>query len=423
MTQKIFKLPDLGEGIVEAEIVEWHVKPGDVVKEDQNIVDVMTDKATVEIPAPFDGTVVKINGEPGDILAVGSELIVFDTDAAGDAPAPAAKEEVPAKEPAMAEAAPAEAKPAPAKSPEPASPSTPPSGPVVNEQPLTSPSIRRRAAEAGVDLTQVPGTGPKGRISREDLDAFMKGAVRAPGAATPAANQKRTGTNEVKLIGLRRKIAQQMQISKRTIPHYAYVEEVDVTELEALRQHLNATRKDNQPKLTMLPFFMRALVKVIGEFPEVNATFDEEAGIITQYEAAHLGIATQTDNGLMVPVVKHAETLDIWDCASAVTRLAEAARTGKATMDELSGSSITITSLGPMGGIVTTPVINHPEVAIVGINKVAERVVPLNGAITTRKIMNLSSCFDHRVVDGYVAASMIQAMKGYLEHPATIFMP
>ncbi len=411
MAHHAFRLPDLGEGITEAEVVEWHVKPGDVVKEDDNVVDVMTDKATVEIPAPFDATIVSTTGEPGDILAVGSELLVFerDGDASAPAPAPAAPvTETPAPTPVAAPVAAPTPPPAPAKSPDAAS-----------ERPLTSPSIRRRAMEADVDLNVVAGSGPKGRITRDDFDAFVKGGGRV---AATSAKTKRTGVEEIKLIGLRRKIAEKMALSKRSIPHFAYVEEVDVTELEALRKHLNATRADGQPKLTILPFIMQTLVKVLREFPEANATFDVEAGIITRYDAAHIGIAAQTGNGLMVPVIKHAEALDVWDCANEVARLSTAAREGKAKMGELSGSSITITSLGPIGGIVTTPVINHPEVAIIGVNKIAERVVPLNGTITTRLMMNLSSSFDHRVVDGYVAAQMIQAMKGYMEHPATIFM-
>lgn len=417
MTEHIFKLPDLGEGITEAEIVEWHVKPGDVVKEDHTVVDVMTDKATVEIPAPFDATVVRITGEPGDILAVGSELLVFERE--GGAPAeaaPAPKKEEPAAAPKAEARAPA-AKPAPTPAPAPAAAPAPTS--VVNERPLTSPSIRRKATEANVDLRGVPGSGPKGRITRDDFDNFLKGGGRL---SASAGRTKLTGVEEIKLIGLRRKIAEKMAESKRTIPHFTYVDEVDVTELDALRKHLNDTRTDDQPKLTMLPFFMQALVKVLREFPEANSTFDSEAGIITRYEAAHIGIATQTSNGLMVPVVKHAEALDIWQSASEVARVSTAARDGKAKMDELTGSSITITSLGPIGGIVTTPVINHPEVGIIGINKIAERVVPQNGTFVVRSIMNLSCSFDHRVVDGYVAAQLVQRMRTFLEHPATIFM-
>ncbi len=413
MTEHIFKLPDLGEGITEAEIVEWHVKPGDVVKEDHTVVDVMTDKATVEIPAPFDATVVRITGEPGDILAVGSELLVFSRDGA----APAKTEPKPTEAPAAEKPS-----PAPAAAPAPATAKAAPAAAatsVVSERPLTSPSIRRKASEAGVDLRGVPGSGPKGRITRDDFDAFVKGGGRLAAASGKA---KRPGVEQIKLIGLRRKIAEKMAESKRSIPHFTYVDEVDVTELDALRKHLNETRRDDQPKLTMLPFFMQALVKVLEEFPEANCTFDSEAGIITRYDAAHIGIATQTSNGLMVPVVKHAEALDIWQCASEVARVSTAARDGKAKMDELTGSSITITSLGPIGGIVTTPVINHPEVGIIGINKIAERVVPINGTFTVRSIMNLSCSFDHRVVDGYVAAQLVQCMRAYLEHPATIFI-
>jgi 2-oxoisovalerate dehydrogenase E2 component (dihydrolipoyl transacylase) len=436
MSKFVFKLPDLGEGVVEAEIVEWHVKPGDVVKEDDNLCDVMTDKATVEIPAPQDGKVLAITGEPGDIISVGSELMTLELEGvaadeeieihphehveeakeakeAKEAP----KQEAKAPEPAIAEPAPA-AKAAPAAAPT-SAPEPKREGVVAPVRALASPAVRRRAAEAGVDLIQVPGTGPQGRVTREDFEEFLAGGGRTPAGK---GKVKRTGKNEIKVIGLRRKIAEKMQTAKRHIPHFTYVEEVDVTELEALRQYLNENRLPNQPKLTVLPFLMQALVKVVQDFPELNATFDDEAGVITQYDAAHIGIATQTDNGLMVPVVKHAEAMDIWDSAAEVARVSQAARGNSATKDELTGSSITITSLGALGGIVSTPVINHPEVAIIGVNKMMEKLVMENGNVVQRLVMNLSTSCDHRVVDGFVAAQAIQSYKALLEHPATIFM-
>jgi len=422
MTNFVFKLPDLGEGVVEAEIVEWHVKPGDVVKEDDNLCDVMTDKATVEIPAPHDGTIVSITGEPGDMIAVGSELLTLELVGGADTPTKPAKkpEAAPAVKKAPAAVA---AEPAPAVAAQAAQSAAAPEpqreGVVAPVRALASPAVRRRAAEAGVDLIQVPGTGPKGRVTREDFEGFLAGGGRASGGK---GKVKLTGKNEIKVIGLRRKIAEKMQISKRHIPHFTYVEEVDVTELEALRKFLNENRLPNQPKLTVLPFLMQALVKVLQDFPELNATFDDEAGVITQYEGAHIGIATQTDNGLMVPVVRHTEALDIWESAGEVARVSQATRSNTAKMDELTGSSITITSLGALGGIVSTPVINHPEVAIIGINKMQEKLVILNGAVVQRLAMNISTSCDHRVVDGFVAAQAIQSYKALLEHPATIFM-
>ncbi|HTW35785.1 MAG TPA: dihydrolipoamide acetyltransferase family protein [Rhizomicrobium sp.] len=431
MSRYVFKLPDVGEGTAEAEIVAWHVAVGDHVHEDQNLVDVMTDKATVEMTSPVSGVVVSLNGNPGDMAAVGAPLVELDVEGAGNAAT-------------NGHAAPAKpvAKPAPAK-PVPAKPQTPARaaraaelqapvaaraetrGAVVarapGTKPLASPSVRARAEELGVKLQFVPGTGPAGRISHADLDAY----VTSGGAISQARSggyARRDGVEEIKVIGLRRKIAEKMQESKRRIPHFAYVEEIDMTELEALRAHLNATRRTDQPKLTLLPFLMRGLVKLLPEYPQINARFDDEAGVVHRHAAVHIGIATQTANGLIVPVVRHAEARDVWDSAAEVARVASAARENKATKDELSGSTITITSLGALGGLVTTPVINHPEVAIIGPNAIVERPVVQGGQIVVRKMMNLSSSFDHRVVDGYDAAEFIQKLKGLLEHPATLFM-
>ena len=389
-----FKLPDVGEGVVEAEIVEWRVSPGDVVNEDDPLVDVMTDKATVEIPSPVAGKIAETNGQPGDNVAVGSELVVIAMD--GEHPAPVLS-------PPPAPELPAEIAPRPS----------------ADRRVLTSPSIRRRAREAGVDLSLVPGTGPKGRIRRQDFEAFLASQSRGQVVAPP----RRSQVDEIKIIGLRRKIAENMQLSKRSIPHFAYVEEMDVTALEDLRAHLNNTRSADQPKLTLLPFLVRALDKALVDTPNANATFDAEAGILRRHDARHVGIATATSSGLFVPVIKHAETLDIWKLASEIKRLAEAARDGRASKEELSGSTITVTSLGPLGGIASTPIINAPEVAIIGVNKIVERpIFDGAGRVVPRLIMNLSSSFDHRIVDGQDAAKLIQRIKTFLENPATIFM-
>ncbi len=423
MALHTFKLPDVGEGITESEIAAWHVKVGDVVKEEQALVDMLTEKAAVELPSPVAGKIVELRGNPGDKIAVGSALVVIETDAVGGAVSPDRSQPT---------AAPTTTKPDPsvggAVGPDRSRPTAAPTSAPAHHpdhKPLASPATRRRAREQGVDLSQVRGTGPGGRVTQEDLDGHASSAGNTGSAnvgRAMRAGEKRDGIEEIKIIGLRRKIAEAMQRSKQRIPHFAYVEELDVTELETLRENLNQNRRKDQAKLTLLPFLMRAIVKAIPAFPMVNARFDDDAGIVRRYAGAHIGIATQTPNGLVVPVVKHAEALDIWAAAAEVKRLADAARAGKATLQELTGSSITITSLGPMGGIASTPVINAPEVAIVGVNKIVERPVVFNGHIAVRKCMNLSSSFDHRVVDGWDAASFIQRVKQLLEHPATLFM-
>ncbi|KAA5801018.1 2-oxo acid dehydrogenase subunit E2 [Alkalicaulis satelles] len=454
MAEYKYKMPDVGEGVVEAEIVEWHVKPGDKVVEDQHILDVMTDKATVEIPCAVNGVVKTTVGEPGEIIAVGTVILVIEID--GTPPTEETEAE-PAKDGAKAESSPpppagevdgakrqteggnalaekpAEPKPS-TPAPSAASASTSPAGGggqsaatsrPSGERPLASPAVRQRALEADIDLAAVPGTGPAGRITHEDLDDFIASggrlASKAGGSGTLRA--PRTGLETIKVIGLRRKIAENMALAKRTIPHIAYVEEIDLTALEELRAHLNASRTEGREKLTLIPFLVAALVRALPGVPQANAHYDTENAVLTQYEGVHCGIAAATPKGLMVPVIRHAEALDVWQIAAEVKRLAEAARTGKATKEELTGSTITITSLGAMGGIVTTPVINHPETAIIGVNKL--QTLPrydAEGRVSPRKIMNLSSSFDHRIVDGYDAARLIQAVKGYLEHPATLFM-
>jgi 2-oxoisovalerate dehydrogenase E2 component (dihydrolipoyl transacylase) len=391
MARYVFRLPDVGEGIAEAEIVEWHVAVGDHIEEEAPLVDVMTDKATVELTSPVSGVVVERGGEEGQELAVGEALVVLETEGAVDAAPTPTTDEIPSPPPARASASPAAAAPEAAK-------------------PLASPATRRRAKEAGVDLAAVQGSGPEGRVRDADF-----AAARAPTLA------RREGVTDVKVIGLRRRIAERMVESYRRIPHYAYVEEADVTELEALRVHLNASRP--QSRLSLPPFLITALVRVLPDFPQINATYDDEAGVVHRHAPVHMGVAVQTDDGLMVPVVRHAEARDLWDLSAEIGRLAAAARAGKATREELSGSTITLTSLGLLGGIATTPIINAPEVAIVGPNKIVDRPVVRDGQVQVRKMMNISSSFDHRVVDGYDAAAFIQAVKARLEHPALLFMP
>ena len=414
MSRYVFKLPDLGEGTVSAEIVGWHVKPGDTVEEEQVLVEVMTEKAAVELPSPVGGKVISTTGAPGEMVAVGAELIVFET---GGEPTSA---------PAPATAAPA-AVAAPVSAPAPLPQAAPA---VARGRVMASPANRRRAHEAGIDLQQVRGSGPQGRILREDLEAHRRGApatgslAGAPaaaraGGASPAASAP---TEEIKVIGLRRLIAQRMSEAKRNIPHFAYVEEVDVSELEGLRRHLNGRLASGEPALTYLPFLVVALVRVLQDFPQCNAHYDAERGVIIRHRAVHVGVATQTPDGLKVPVVRNAEQRSLWGIAAEMRRVTEGARTNKATRDELTGSTITLTSLGKLGGIVSTPIINAPEVAILGVNRAVDRPMVLDGAVTVRRMMNLSSSFDHRFVDGYDAAAMIQAMKELIEHPAMIFM-
>jgi 2-oxoisovalerate dehydrogenase E2 component (dihydrolipoyl transacylase) len=431
MTRYVFKMPDLGEGTVEAEIVAWHVKVGDQVTEDQVMAEVMTEKAAVEVPAPVTGRVVSLTGGPGDMVRVGAELVVFDTEGGDDlAEPPRAAAPVPATSSAEAGRVP---QPAPTVAVEAARSGAQPAPTVAAEgsratRVMASPASRRRAREAGIDLAQVYGSGPHGRITRQDMDTALSGSVpaasQAPATARPASTlARRTGTDEIKVIGVRRVIANRMTDAKRNIPHFAYVEEVDVTELELLRQHLNARAPAGATSLTYLPFLVAALARVLEQYPQCNAWFDTERNTVIRHHAVHAGIATQTPDGLKVPVVRHAEARTLWDLADEIKRVSEAARSGKATKEELAGSTITVTSLGKLGGIVSTPIINAPEMGIIGVNKALERPVVLNGAITVRRIMNLSTSFDHRFVDGYDAAAMVQALKDMLEHPATIFIP
>lgn len=402
MSEHVFKLPDLGEGTVESEIAEWFIKVGDQVQEEDVVGTMMTDKAAVELSSPVSGKVLQLAGEPGDVVAVGAPLVVFETDGNAAEAAPAA---------AAVKAAEPVAKPAPARTAEPAD--APSSGKV-----LTSPAIRRRAREAGIDLAQVPGTGANGRILRKDLDAYLQQRLPDSSDIDPASS----ATTEVKIIGLRRMIAERMSQAKREIPHFSYVEEIDITELEALRRHLNASR-DGQRRLTLLPFLGLALVKALKSFPQCNTTHDRERELLIRHEAVHLGIATQTPDGLKVPVARHCERRSLDNLADEIRRVSDAARDNRSKRDELTGSTITITSLGKLGGIVSTPVINQPEVAIIGVNRAIERPVVHDGHVQVRRMMNLSSSFDHRFVDGYDAAAMIQMIKDLLEHPAQIFMP
>ena len=432
MAERIIKLPDVGEGIAEAELVEWHVKVGDIVREDDLLAAVMTDKATVEIPSPVEGEVTWVGAEVGDTVAIGSAIVKLKVAGAGGA-AEEPAEEAPAEKPIPAPAAPAPKaeKPtapiAPVKSAAPPPPppkaahasATPAQRRAPGEKPLASPAVRLKAREAGVDLRQVQGTGPAGRITHQDIDAFL---LRGPEPARGGGLVEQSAVTEVKIVGLRRRIAEKMALSKSRIPHITIVEEINVSPLEDLRATLNRKPTPERPKLTLLPLLMRAMVKALAEQPALNALYDDEAGIVRQHAAINIGIATQTPTGLIVPVVKHAEARDLWGCGIELARLAERGRDGTATRDELTGSTITITSLGALGGIATTPVINYPEVAIVGVNKMVVRPVWDGTTFVPRKMMNLSSSFDHRVVDGWDAAVFVQRLKELLENPATLFV-
>jgi 2-oxoisovalerate dehydrogenase E2 component (dihydrolipoyl transacylase) len=427
MGDYIFKLPDIGEGVVEGEIVSWHVKVGDSINEDDEIVDIMTDKATVTIPSPTDGIVTELSGEVGDMVAVGSTLVTFSTDGTENnvveeklepevIPEPAVEEKI-------VETAVIENKLPPQPKAKPKIKETK----IVNTlkeniRILASPAVRRRARDADLDLSLVSGSGPAGRIRHADLDVYIAAGGTVTGAPPTSYSTKRTETNQIKVVGLRRKIAEQMVKSKFSIPHFSYFEEIDVTELEELRQMLNASRNEGQPKLTYLPFIMMALAKIMPSHQECNAHYDDDNNIVTQHSAIHLGIATQTDRGLFVPVVKHVEAMDIWQSAAEMQRVSGAARNGTASLDDLSGSTFTITSLGRDGGLGATPIINHPEVSILGIHKAREMPVVKDGEIVVRRIMNVSSSFDHRIVDGANGAALVQALKRMLQHPALIFM-
>ncbi|HEX4872636.1 MAG TPA: dihydrolipoamide acetyltransferase family protein [Nevskiaceae bacterium] len=403
-----FKLPDIGEGITESEIAAWRVAVGDRIEEDQPLVDMLTDKAAVEIPSPVAGVVRELKGAVGDKMAVGSVLLVIETSGS--------VAETPAAAPAPAPAARDEARSAPAAAPAVA---------VVRTEetasaglPLAAPSVRKRARDLGLTLAGRQGSGKGGRILLADVEGWARPAT----AVAPAAAAASDSVEAIRIIGLRRKIAESMQRAKQRIPHFAYVEEVDATELEKLRVQLNEQHGKTRPKLTLLPFLMRALVKAVPSVPQVNARYDDEAGILHRHSALHVGIAAQTPGGLVVPVVRHAERLDLWQAAGEISRLAEAARAGKAKREELTGSTITISSLGRMGGIVSTPVINAPEVAILGVNKLVERPMVVNGQVVIRSMMNLSSSFDHRIVDGWDAATFVQKVKTLLETPALLFL-
>jgi 2-oxoisovalerate dehydrogenase E2 component (dihydrolipoyl transacylase) len=428
----VIKMPDIGEGIAEVELVMWHVKVGDAVTEDMVLADVMTDKATIEIPSPVHGTVAKLGGVAGQVMAVGADLIHIEVEGAGNlkpqsgaaAPAAAAQPTAPPPAPALVEPP---AAPAPKPAAAVAAPVAREAVPArvareAGERPLASPAVRKRAWDMGVELQFVHGSGPAGRILQSDLEAYAARGEQATPGAVPGSYRENHAEQAIPLIGLRRKIAQKMQESKRRIPHFSYVEEIDVTELESLRARLNEQWGKERGKLTVLPLLARALVVALRQFPQMNARFDDDADVVTQYGAVHLGVATQTDAGLMVSVMRHAEARDLWSCAAEIARLADAARSGKATRDELSGSTITISSLGSLGGIVTTPVINHPEVAIIGVNKIVERPMVRQGGLVIRKMMNLSSSFDHRVVDGMHAAQFVQAIRALLECPAMLFV-
>ena len=423
MAKFTFNMPDVGEGVAEAEVVEWHVKVGDRVEEDQHLVDVMTDKATIDIESPVSGTVVAVAGEVGDVIAIGAMLLVIEVEgedsAAGEAEAAAEQIEDEMSDANEADVAPAP-KPVAASVPVETAPEAPAPAAAAHKV-LASPAVRQRARDLGVDLTQVK-PAEDGRVRHGDLDAFL--AYNA-GSGFGAAGKARADET-IKVIGLRKRIAQNMAAAKRHIPHFTYVEECDVTDLEVLRAQLNEGRGD-RPKLTMLPLLITAICKTIPAFPMINARYDDEAGVVTRYGCVHLGIAAQTTSGLMVPVIRDAQSRNLWQLAREIGRLAEAARTGKASSEELSGSTLTVTSLGPLGGVATTPVINRPEVAIIGPNRIVERPMFISDGmggerIAKRKLMNISISCDHRVVDGHDAASFVQGLKRLIETPALLLV-
>jgi 2-oxoisovalerate dehydrogenase E2 component (dihydrolipoyl transacylase) len=422
MGTHVIKMPDIGEGIAEVELSVWHVKVGDMVVEDQVLADVMTDKAMVDIPSPVHGKVIALGGQPGEVMAVGSVLISIEVEGAGnvkESAQPAPAKEAPVAAPKVESVV--QSKPVVAAAPKAAVCQGPMVAREANERPLASPAVRKHALDLGIQLRLVRGTGPAGRVLHEDLEAYLaQGQSNA--STVSSAYSQRNDEEQIPVIGMRRKIAQRMQDATQRAAHFSYVEEIDVTAVEELRAHLNEKHGATRGKLTLLPFLVRALVVALRDFPQINARYDDEAQVITRLGAVHVGIATQADIGLMVPVVRHAEARSLWDNAQEISRLATAARNGKASRDELSGSSITLTSLGALGGIVSTPVLNLPEVAIVGVNKIVERPMVIKGQIVIRKMMNLSSSFDHRVVDGMDAAQFIQAVRGLLEQPATLFV-
>ena len=432
----VIKMPDIGEGIAEVELVAWHVEVGQTIKEDQPLADVMTDKAAVEIPSPVTGKVIELGGRIGEMMAVGSELIRLEVEGDGNLKAGAPVRETKVETAPVAVAAPSkpvtdasvESSAQPAAPRAPAKPrreepvAQPRAALAPGERPLASPAVRQRAWDMGIELRYVRGTGEAGRILHADLDAYARTGGGSAHGAQPRGYDERHDETEVPVIGLRRAIARKMQEAKRRIPHFSYVEESDVTELESLRAELNRRHGDTRGKLTPLPLLIRAMVIALRDFPQINARFDDEAGIVTRYGAVHMGVATQTDGGLTVPVLRHAEARDVWSISAEIARLADAVRANRAQRDELSGSTITISSLGALGGIVSTPVINHPEVGIVGVNRIVERPMIRDGAIVARKMMNLSSSFDHRVVDGADAAEFIQAVRAALERPALLFV-
>ncbi|MEL7012049.1 MAG: dihydrolipoamide acetyltransferase family protein [Pseudomonadota bacterium] len=415
----LIRLPDIGEGIAEAELTEWHVGPGDVVREDDVLAVVMTDKAAVEVPSSVDGKVLELGADIGDAMAVGSVLIRIEVDGEGNDTEAVDQTAIPSEPaPAMAPETPSETSKTGAHVT-----ATPARSPVVarakGTKPLASPSVRKRARQEGIDLRQVPGSGPGSRISHTDLDHWISSGGILQGRTTRGPN---TGVEEVRVIGMRRRIAEKMQIAKRQIPHITIVEEVEIEALDALRLALNNKYAGDRPKLTLLPFLMRAIVEAVREQPDLNARYDDDAGVIYRHGGVHVGIATQTPGGLNVPVIRHAEVGSLWENAAELMRLSDAARDGTIAREDLQDSTITITSLGPLGALATTPIINHPEVAIVGVNKMQVRPVWDGQQFQPRKMMNLSCSFDHRVIDGWDAAVFVQKLKSLLETPAMLFV-
>jgi 2-oxoisovalerate dehydrogenase E2 component (dihydrolipoyl transacylase) len=407
-----FKLPDIGEGIASAEIARWHVAVGDTVTEDQPIADMMTDKATVEMESPVAGRVVELAGKPGEMVAIGAMLLVIEVEGEVEAqPVPAKAAPQPEPEPLSAPVAPTTTR-APVAEPAPAEETA--------AKALASPAVRARAKDLGVDLTQVRHDGH--HIRHADLDAYLRyGAAqgfRAPESAAWA-------DEEVPVIGMRRRIAQNMAEAKRHIPHFTYVEEVEVTALEETRAQLNSGHlAGGRTRLTLLPLLITAMCRALPQFPMLNARYDDAADVVTRHGRVHMGLATQTPQGLMVPVIRDAQDMNLWQLAATISRLAHAARSGTIAREDLGGSTITISSLGPLAGMASTPIVNRPEVAILAPNRIVDRPVFVGDTdrIRRAKMMNLSISCDHRVVDGHDAASFVAAIKHLIEAPARLLV-
>jgi pyruvate/2-oxoglutarate dehydrogenase complex dihydrolipoamide acyltransferase (E2) component len=425
----VFELPEIGEGVVEGEIVKWLVQVGESVKVDQPLCEIMTDKATVEISSPRAGVVKALHGNEGDVVKVHAPLVEIDESGAGDGKPEAKPAEAKPTKPEPKAAPPKAAappKPAP-KAPPPPAPANgsnghaEPMAAAAGGKTLATPAVRSHARSAGVAIETVAGSGKGGRVTHADIDAVVAQptALKAPPALPIPSG---AGDERIRIIGLRRKIAEKMVESYRTVPHFTYVDEIDATGLHDARANTKAIAERYGIKLTYIPFIMKALSVVFREFRTVNAVMDEKAFELVVRGEHNIGIATDTSAGLYVPVVKNVEQKSILELASEVEDLTQRTRDGKVALDELQGGTFTITSVGNIGGRFATPIINHPEVAILGVNQIHERPVVKDGQIVARRMMYLSPSFDHRVIDGAVAARFVSALKTVLEHPEALLL-